>query len=183
MAALFWQFLFYGFLGFLFEVAYARATLSARRERKCHLLLPVCPVYGVGGVLLGLLPGRLAAHPLLLFFLAAGVCTAAEWSMSLFYEKATGTAFWNYSGLPGSLRGRVCPLFSLFWGLLSLPLVYWVQPRLAALTAAASPAFSAPFVLFYAADALVSLALLRRGGREALSWRRFRAAAAPEESR
>lgn len=183
MAALFWQFLFYSFMGFLLEVAFARFTGSRQRERKCHLLLPVCPVYGVGGVLLGLLPSALAAHPLLLLPLAAGVCTAAEWGMSLFYEKAAGAAFWDYSGLPGSLRGRVCPLFSLFWGLLSLPLIYWVQPRLSVLTATATAWFSLPFVLLYAADAAISLALLRRGGRDALSWRQLRAAAAPEESR
>ena len=45
--SLFWIFLIYSFLGFLIEVAYARVTGEAKRDRKCRLLLPLCPVYGL----------------------------------------------------------------------------------------------------------------------------------------
>ncbi|MCM1455793.1 MAG: hypothetical protein NC037_04615 [Bacteroides sp.] len=68
MAALFWQFFFYSFCGFLLEVAFARAIRSPKQDRKCHLLLPVCPVYGVGALAILALPEAVAASPLLLFF-------------------------------------------------------------------------------------------------------------------
>ena len=42
-----WYFIWYSFLGFLLEVGYARWT-GGRRDRKCLLLLPLCPVYGLG---------------------------------------------------------------------------------------------------------------------------------------
>ena len=65
--SLFWIFLIYSFLGFLIEVAYARVTGEAKRDRKCRLLLPLCPVYGLGALGVQLLPEGVRAQPLLLF--------------------------------------------------------------------------------------------------------------------
>ena len=177
-AELFWWFLLYSLGGFVLESIFARITHSPRRDRKCHLLLPVCPVYGLGGVLLALLPREVAASPLLLVLAGAAVCTAAEWCLSLFYEKAAGTAFWDYSACPGNLQGRVCPLFSLFGGLLALPMVYLIHPAVAAWTAAAPPLSALPLALLYVLDAALSLPLLRRGGPAALRWENLRASAA-----
>lgn len=170
MAEVFWLFLFYSFCGFLLEITFARLVRHPKRDRKCHLLLPVCPVYGVGALGILLLPGWVKASPALLFLCGAFMATAAEWGLSLFYEKAAAAAFWDYSALPLNLNGRVCLLFSGFWGLLSLPLVYAVQPRLEGLVAAIPAALTIPAALFYLGDAAVSLMLLRRGGTEALRW-------------
>lgn len=170
MAALFWRFFFYSVCGFLFEIAFARLTHSPKQDRKCHLLLPVCPVYGVGGVALGLLPGAVTASPPLLFLAGAAVCTGAEWGLSLFYEKTAGAAFWDYGGLPWNLGGRVCLLFSLFWGLLSLPAVYVLEPWLALWVDAVPEALTLSAAGVYLVDALASLTLLRRGGTAALRW-------------
>lgn len=170
MTALFWQFLFYSFCGFLLEVAFARLTRSPKPDRKCHLLLPVCPVYGVGALAILLLPGWVKASPPLLFLGGAVAATAAEWVLSWFYERATGVRFWDYRALPLDLGGRVCLLFSGFWGLLSLPLVYAVQPWLAGWAAAVPAAVTIPAALLYLGDAATSLFLLRRGGTEALKW-------------
>lgn len=170
MAALFWLFLFYSFCGFLLEITFARLFRHPKRDRKCHLLLPVCPVYGLGALGILLLPQAVKAFPLLLFLCGAAVATAAEWGMSLFYEKATGAAFWDYHALPLNVSGRVCLYFSLFWGLLSLPLVYGVQPLLELWLGAIPAAVTIPFALFYLGDAAVSLFLLRRGGTDALRW-------------
>ena len=53
---LFWYFLIYSFLGFLIEVCYVRITGEPKRDRKCRLFLPICPVYGLGAVGLLFLP-------------------------------------------------------------------------------------------------------------------------------
>ena len=172
MAALFWQFLFYSFSGFLLEVAYARLSRTAKQDRKCHLLLPVCPVYGIGGLLLGLLPGSVTTSPFLLFLMGAAVCTAAEWGMSLFYEKAARTAFWDYSALPWNLGGRVCLLFSFAWGLLALPVTYVIQPHLSRWSSGVPAGITLFAALLYLADAAFSLYLLRRGGTDSLLWYR-----------
>lgn len=170
MGTLFWQFLFYSFCGFLLEVAFARLIRHPKTDRKCHLILPVCPVYGIGALCILLLPEAVKASPLLLYCAGAAAATAAEWTLAVFYEKVAGAAFWDYSELRWNLQGRVCLPFSLFWGLLALPLVYVLQPRLALLTAAIPAAATAPIVLFYLVDAAVSFLLLRRFGTEGLKW-------------
>ena len=48
MQAWFWQFLLYSFLGYLLEKGFAALSGSPRQTRKCFLLLPLCPVYGLG---------------------------------------------------------------------------------------------------------------------------------------
>ena len=45
MEAFFWYFLIYSFLGFLQEIILARLNHSSKPDSKCHLILPVCPVY------------------------------------------------------------------------------------------------------------------------------------------
>ena len=47
-----WYFIIYSFMGFLLEVAFARAIRHPKRDRKCLLLLPLCPVYGLGACLI-----------------------------------------------------------------------------------------------------------------------------------
>ena len=43
----FWLFLWYSFLGYILEKLFAAAVRSPHRVRKCLLLLPLCPVYGL----------------------------------------------------------------------------------------------------------------------------------------
>ncbi len=43
-----WYFGIYSFLGWLVELAFAAATRSEERRRRCLLFLPLCPVYGLG---------------------------------------------------------------------------------------------------------------------------------------
>ena len=43
----FWLFLLYSFAGYGLEKLFAAATASPQQVRKCFLLLPLCPVYGL----------------------------------------------------------------------------------------------------------------------------------------
>ena len=127
-----WYFIWYSFLGFLLEVGYARWT-GGRRDRKCLLLLPLCPVYGLGACAVLLLPPVVLERPLLLAAAGGAVATGVEYGMALFYEWVLRVSFWNYEGLPGSIQGRVCIPFALAWSLLMLPLVYLLHPAAARL--------------------------------------------------
>ena len=55
--------------------------------------------------------------------------------MAILYERGLGVSFWDYTGLPGSIQGKICLPFSLAWGALALPLIYFVHPAVARLTA------------------------------------------------
>ena len=141
MAQWFWYFLIYSFLGCCLEKLYARCIRSPKRVRKCFLLLPLCPVYGLGMTALLALwePGM---GPLVLACLGALVCTGVEYLVHLFYEKTLKVRFWDYTGLPGSVRGRICPRFAAVWGGLSAFAVVCVQPWVEVLAAAVPPALS-----------------------------------------
>ena len=56
---LLWYFWLYSFLGFLLERAFAAATRAEHQARRCFLLLPLCPVYGLGMLAVLALPREL----------------------------------------------------------------------------------------------------------------------------
>lgn len=171
MAELFWQFLIYSFFGFLLEVAFARVTHAKKQDRKCMYLLPLCPVYGVGALLIVHLPAAARGRPALLFLCGALAATAAEYGMDFFYEKVLGVRFWDYSALPWNLNGRVCLLFSAAWGLLSLVLTAWVHPAVARWISAIPAGWTLPAVLLVLLDTGFTVYLLRTTGRTgSLRW-------------
>ena len=108
-----WNFILYSFFGFLLEVAYARAT-GGRGDRKSLLVLPLCPVYGVGACLILLLPRTVIQNPFTLFLLGGLAATAAEYGMAILYERGLGVSFWDYTGLPGNLpQGKILVVIQL----------------------------------------------------------------------
>lgn len=167
----FWSFFFYSFLGFLLEVAYARAIGHPKRDRKCFLLLPMCPVYGLGALGVLALPQWVASRWWLLWLLGGAVCAAAEYLMGLFYEKLVGVQFWSYAGKPGNLHGWVCPSFTLAWGGLAVILRYVVHPLMAPLLAGIPLWLGLPALVLLELDTCASLALLNRvRDTECLRW-------------
>lgn len=169
-----WYFIWYSFLGFLLEVGYARWT-GGRRDRKCLLLLPLCPVYGLGACAVLLLPPVVLERPLLLAAAGGAAATGVEYGMALFYERVLRVSFWNYEGLPGSIQGRVCITFALAWSLLMLPLVYLVHPAAARLAAAIPDPVSWAVLAALLGDLAISGGILRRtGDRACLQWYRRR---------
>ena len=171
---LFWFFSAYSFLGYGLEKAYARLTRSSRQTRKGFLLLPLCPVYGLAMMALLAMPPTLRigwALPVT----GAVVCTAVEYAVHWFYDAVFSVRFWDYSGVPGNWRGRVCLPFSLAWGLLSALAVLWVQPLVEAAALVLPPLAGYGLLLLLTADVLLSSQLLyRTHDTELLSLRRLR---------
>lgn len=169
--ALFWYFFFYSFLGFLLEVIYVRIRGEAKRDRKCRLILPVCPVYGLGALAILLLPEVVRQHPLLLFPAAALTCTGVEYFTGLFYEKVFRVSFWDYSHLPLNLGGRVCPLFSLSWGMLAVLVLKLIHPQVTLLASLLPVWLLPPVLALWGLDTLLTALVLRRTeDTNALRW-------------
>ena len=168
-----WYFLFYSFLGFLAEMAFARAVGAEKRDRKCFLVLPLCPVYGLGALLILAPAPWLRPWPGLVALWSALAATAAEYGMSLFYEKPLGVSFWDYSHLPHNLGGRICPRFSACWCLLGLLTVYGIQPLAAAAAERLPGWLTAAAAIALLLDGAATARLLRKtGSTDALCWYR-----------
>lgn len=170
MASILWYFWLYSFLGWLVERSFAAATRSRDRRRRCLLVLPLCPVYGLGMLAVLALPpmGWLG------LIIAGGLAaTAVEFVYHWLGERFLAVRFWDYSKVPGNLRGRVCLPFTLAWGLLTALAVHLVHPAVAALALAIPSAVTYACLLFFTADLTCSLYFLRATGdlqalREAL---------------
>lgn len=168
-----WNFYLYSFLGFLLEVIYARLTGAEKRDRKCRLLLPLCPVYGLGAVMLNGLPAVFRERTLPLFVIGGLCATAIEYAAAFFYETVWRVRFWDYGKLWGNIQGRICLPFALVWGTLSVVLVRWVLPITDRLTAPLPDWLLLPCSALYLADFILTCAVLHRtGSTRALQWYR-----------
>lgn len=165
-----WLFVLYSFLGFLLEVAFARVIRHPKKDRKCFFLLPLCPVYGVGALMIRGLT-LWSRNPLWVAAVGFIAATAAELLIGAFYRYVLGVEFWDYRGLKWNIAGLVCLRFSLYWTVLALVMVYWLDPLAGRLVAAVPSWLGPPAVVLLCADGLVSAAALRlTGTTEVLRW-------------
>lgn len=172
MKAMVWYILMYSFLGYLLEVAYSKLVHGHGRGRKCLLLLPLCPVYGVGAVAIVALSG---AQPDPLWVMGVGfvAATTVELVFGVYYKYLLGVAFWDYSQIRGNVGGMVCLPFSLAWCGLSLGLVYAIHPFVKSCVSAIPPAFTIPAWIVLATDCVISsIALKREKNTVVLQWYR-----------
>ena len=164
MSLMLWTFWTYSFFGYLLEKGYAAATRAERQARKGFLLLPMCPVYGLGALAVLDLPPALSDGFWSLALWGGLTATAVEYGVHLLYDRLLGVRFWDYSRLPGNFRGRVCLPFSLAWGLLAAAVLPVAQAALEPALASIPPAVTYAMLLVFTADSVVSLRLLRRTG-------------------
>ncbi|NYI69755.1 hypothetical protein GGQ54_000315 [Naumannella cuiyingiana] len=123
-----WGFLIFSVLGVVVEMVYAFAREGVIESRLGVLYLPLSPIYGLGGVAITAFLLPYLHDPILLFFVGIVVGTVLEYVASFVMEKLFHTIFWDYSNEPLNLHGRVCAQYSLYWGLLSLLLIYVIDP-------------------------------------------------------
>lgn len=115
-------------IGWLWEVG-LYFVLDQRFVNRGILMGPWLPIYGGGGLFLYFLLYRLKKYPLLIFLLAALVCSALEYFCSWFMEELWGRRWWDYSDYFMNLDGRVCLLGAVVFGAGALLLVYFFVPR------------------------------------------------------
>lgn len=172
MTEWFWNCMLYSFLGYLVERLFAAAARMENQTRRCLWLLPLCPVYGLAMTAVLALPAAWKTLPWLP--LAAGaVTTAVEYAVHWVYEKWLHVRFWDYTGLPLQIGGRVCLMFSLAWGALASAAVLIIQPRLDALIPHIPPGITAAALFLLTADGLVTVRYLTETGDVTFTARRW----------
>lgn len=165
-----WYFVIYSFLGCLLELLFARIT-GERHDRKRSLLIPLCPVYGVGACAVLRIAPLAKGGGLGLFVLGGIVCTAVEYLFALWYEYIIGVPFWDYGGLAGNLHGRVCLFFSAVWGLLALAGYSFLHPLVVRLVAWIPLSVTVAIIPSVFVDLIFSGILLHQmGNRACLRW-------------
>ncbi|MCD8332502.1 MAG: hypothetical protein LUB63_08295 [Oscillospiraceae bacterium] len=124
---LFLYFILYSFLGWCVETVYC-SVKSKRLVPRGFLFGPICPIYGVGVLMMICWFAPFMDSPVL-FYLVATVCMSAwEYLVGWLLETITHMKYWDYSANRFNLQGRICLSVSLTWGILAYVILYWVHP-------------------------------------------------------
>lgn len=131
-------FFFYAFIGWIMETCYC-SFLERKYVARGFLYGPICPIYGVGVLLMILFFKPLTGNPVLFYITAVVVMSAWEYLVGWFLETTTHVKYWDYSHIKYNLHGRICLPISLTWGVLSYIVIYWIHPHTEALFAQIAP--------------------------------------------
>ena len=89
-------------------------------------------LYGVGAVALTLILYRYRNRSAAFSFIGGIVIgSAVEYALSWGQEALFGSTSWDYSELPFNINGRICLLYSVFWGFLGVLWIKSIYPRVA----------------------------------------------------
>lgn len=148
-------------VGFAVETVWCLIKNGYIESRKSLVYGPFSVAYGMGGVLLTAVLNKFKTlSPPKIFLISFVTGTVTEYICSLGQEIVFGSVAWDYSHLPLNINGRVCLLYSLFWGLLGILWVKAIMPLFDKLTdkipQKASKIFVWAFIAFFAFDAVLS---------------------------
>ena len=120
------QFLIASFVGWLYEVATVYCLFRTYYDRGV-LHLPLCPIYGVGMLVLLLIFHRVK-NTVVIFMGSVTVTTAVELAASYVLEHIYGYSFWTYEGWPLNFQNRVSLISSCIFGLMALLFFKIIRP-------------------------------------------------------
>ena len=92
------------------------------------LNLPMCPVYGIGGVLMSLFLSGFRDSYILLWSFGALLASAVELLYFLVFIRAFKTLAWDYREKKANFMGGVCGGYTLLWGVVAVVFVRYVDP-------------------------------------------------------
>lgn len=130
----FWVFFVGSILGVFVERIWCMVRYGFYEPRVAAIYGPFNPVYGIGAAVLTLALYRFRNRsPMLSFVFGAIVGSAVEYMCSWVQEVVFGSASWDYSMHPFNLNGRICLLYSVYWGVLGVLWIKEFYPRMARL--------------------------------------------------
>ncbi len=120
-------FFIYSFMGWVMEVIVCY-PVEKKFVNRGFLIGPVCPIYGVGSMLILLLLSKYKSDPITLACMAMIICSILEYLASYFMEKIFKTRWWDYSDKKFNLNGRICLSNMIAFGILGLLIVLFINP-------------------------------------------------------
>ena len=123
-------FIIYSILGLIIETIFGLITKGVIESRQSFLYGPFCAIYGVGAVVMILSLNYFKDNNNRLFWGGFVVGSIVEYIVSLVGELLFHVKWWDYSSMPLNIGGRICAFFSIFWGLLGIYLISYINPKI-----------------------------------------------------
>lgn len=124
---MFLLFILYSFLGWLMEVILVSIQTKKPTDRG-FLIGPVCPIYGVGALLITLLLSKYINDLPALFIMGALLGAILEYFTSYIMEKIFKTRWWDYSDKKYNINGRISLTTTIGFGALGVILIHFLNP-------------------------------------------------------
>ena len=120
-------FIIYSFCGYILEVIVVSVPAKKFMNRG-FLFGPLCPIYGVGALLITYGLERYADNPIILFVLGVIITSGIEYYTSYIFEKIFHNKWWDYSNRSDNINGRICLGNSIGFGIGALFIIYISNP-------------------------------------------------------
>ena len=120
-------FIIYSFLGWILESVF-RSFCEKKIINTGFLIGPVCPIYGIGSIIMVICMGWLQGKIVEIFFMSVLILTFWEYIVGVFLEKVFNTKYWDYSDHKFNFQGRICLTNSIYWGLLGVGFINYIHP-------------------------------------------------------
>lgn len=122
------------FAGVVIEMIWCLVTNGYIESRSGLVYGPFNLLYGAGSVVLTVCLYRFRNRGVWISFLGGAVVgSIVEYICSWGQELVFGSRSWDYSEMPFNLNGRICLLYSVFWGLLGVLWIKNLYPRISKL--------------------------------------------------
>ncbi len=119
------------FVGVVVETLWCIVSNGYIESRQGLVWGPFSPIYGVGAAVLAICLYRFRNRSSIYSFIGGFLTgSVVEYICSWLQEMLFGSTSWDYSHMPLNINGRVCLVYSIFWGFLG---VFWIKsiyPRL-----------------------------------------------------
>ena len=125
-------FMIYSILGWIMESIF-RSICEKKIINTGFLIGPVCPIYGIGSIIMLTIMGNMKGNMPLIFVVAVVVLTFWEYIVGVFLEKAFKTKYWDYSDHKFNFQGRICLTNSIAWGFLWIGFIEYIHPFVSSL--------------------------------------------------
>lgn len=122
-------FLILSFIGYICEIIYC-SFLAKKFVNRGFLFGPICPIYGIGGLLIIWLLNDYKPYPLLVFLLGIFLTGVVEYYTSYLFEKIFNNKWWDYSDKKYNINGRICLENCFLFGIGALLGIYVLEPIL-----------------------------------------------------
>ena len=126
---LFYLFIFGCVFGWVVEVIWSLFKRHAFYNHSALVIGPFNVIYGVGTVLLTLILYRLKDSDYTKIFTMSFITgSIIEYVTSFLMEHTLGFIPWNYSSKFMNINGRICLVYSIFWGFLGIVWIKLIYP-------------------------------------------------------